>query len=187
MKNLDLDVTDETLAAMRHRELVALLNRLYATCGEPALTTSTASASSDDELRDRIRGVRRRALAKAGGRRAAESVAPALPIAEGRRPASPPRGVAPARRAFVVLVSDDQALARRARSSCSARGIVLVSVASQAKLTSLVANATPTHVVIDRTAEQIEEAIVHDLTRRGARVRWCRGAQDVLDALAEIE
>lgn len=64
MNDPDLSVSDDALAVMRRNELVALLNRLYSRCGEPALTTSTAGASSDDELRDRIRGVRRRVLAR---------------------------------------------------------------------------------------------------------------------------
>jgi hypothetical protein len=185
MREADLEVTDEALTTMRHRELVALLNRLYARCGEPALAASTASASSDDELRDRIRGVRRRVLAKANGRGPAVA-APGFSAADGCRSASPARGVAPARRAFVVLVSDDQALARRARSSCSARGIVLVSVASQERLMKLITSVTPNCVVIEEAADRVDEASVRELASRGVQVRWCRGADETLDALAEI-
>lgn len=182
----DLDVSEDALASMDHGELVALVDRLYARCGEPALAASTARASSDDELRDRIRSVRRRVLAKAGGRRPVESAGTASPGADSRRPASAGEATTP-RRAFVVLVSDDQALARRARASCGARGVVVVWVASQATLAKLVSSVTPTHVVIDGSAHRIDDASVRDLAARGAQVRWCRGAQATLEALAEIE
>lgn len=182
----DLDVSEDALASMDHGELVALVDRLYARCGEPALAASTARASSDDELRDRICSVRRRVLAKAGGRRPVESAGTASSGADSRRPASAGEATAH-RRAFVVLVSDDQALARRARASCGARGVVVVWVASQATLAKLVSSVTPTHVVIDGSAHRIDDASVRDLAARGAQVRWCRGAQATLDALAEIE
>jgi hypothetical protein len=185
MSDPDLDVTDETLGEMRHDGLVALLNRLYARCGEPALKASTAHASSDDELRDSIRGVRRRLLAKA--RRTPESVAPARPPTDRPRP-TPPRGAAsPARRAFVVLVSHDQALARRARANCSARGVVLVWVASETTLAKLASSVTPTHVVIEGLSDRIDEASVRALAARGVEVHWCRGADEALEALAQIE
>jgi hypothetical protein len=184
-------MTEDALGAMHHGELVSLLNRLYARWGEPALAASTASASSDDELRDRIRGVRRRVLAKEDGRTSrrspAESAEQARPVSDRPRQ-TPPRGEAgPARRAFVVLVSDDEALARRARSSCSARGIVLVWAPSAATLAKLVTSVTPTHVVIGGSADQSDEVPVRELAARGAHVRWCRGAKEMLAALAEIE
>lgn len=95
--------------------------------------------------------------------------------------------VASPRRPFVVLVSSDQALARRARVSCSARGIVVVWVASQATLEKLVTSVTPTHVFIDNTVDPIEDASARALAARGARMRWCRGAKEMLEALAEIQ
>ncbi|MBE7448609.1 MAG: hypothetical protein HS111_06915 [Kofleriaceae bacterium] len=178
-------MTDDALAAMRHGELVAMLNRLYAAAGEPAITASTASASSDGELRDRIRGVRRRLLAKASGRPPADPL-DAPPAAERPRRARPTDDV-PTRRPFVVLVSEDQALARRARASCGPRGVVLVWVASQATFAKLVTSVTPTYVVIEGAADRIDDASVRELSARGVRFRWCRSTSEALDALAEIE
>ncbi|MBE7449224.1 MAG: hypothetical protein HS111_10095 [Kofleriaceae bacterium] len=186
MSDPDPNVTDEDLAAMGHDELVAFLNRLYARCGEPALTVSTARASSDGELRDRIRGARRRVLAQGSERPRAASTGAVLMLAEGGR-RTPPRGEdVPARRLFVLFISDDLVLARRARAICGTRGAVLISAASQARVASLVTSVTPTHVVIEG-AVQIDEATVRELATRGAQVRWCRGAPEVLDALADIE
>jgi hypothetical protein len=182
----DLSVADEALAAMRHGELVALLNRLYARAGEPTLSVSTARASSDDELRSRIRAVRRRLLPRAGRPSAAAPDA-ASPTSERATRGRSTDDDARSRRAFVVLVSDDQSLARRARASCGARGVVLVWVASQATLAKLVTSVTPTDVVIEGAADRVDEASVRELVARGVRFRRCRSAHETLAALAEIE
>lgn len=183
----DLEVTEETLAAMGHGELVAFLNRLYAVAGEPAITASTARASSDDELRERIRGVCRRLLAKADVRPPAEPSRATAPVAEKASRPRPAGDTTQPRRAFVVLISEDQGLARRARTSCGARGVVLVWVATQTTLAKLVTSVTPTHVVIEGAADRIGDATVRELAARGIRFRWCRDARETLDALDEIE
>jgi hypothetical protein len=182
----DLDVTDDALGAMGHGELVDYLNRLYAVAGEPAITASTARASSDDELRERIRGVCQRLLAKAGGRPIAEPNRATPVVERSQRPRSA-GDTTPPRRAFVVLISEDQGLARRARMSCGARGVVLVWVASQTTLAKLVTSVTPTHVVIEGAADRIDDATVRELAARGIRFRWCRDAREALDALDGIE
>lgn len=184
MSDPDLEVTEDALATMRHEELVALLNRLYAKTGEPGITASSARASSDDELRERIRGACCRLLARASQGRPADPASTAPPTAKKRRrSASAPAS----RRSFVVLVSEDQALARRARASCATRGIALVWVASLAAVMRLSAGVTPTHMIIDGAAESIDDASVRELRTRGTRVRWCRGAQETLDALVELD
>ena len=191
MSDPDLDADDAALATMPQAELVRLLNRLYARVGEASMTASAARASTCDELRERIRTVRLRVLTKAGSlstspRTGQQPTAAKLSSAR-RAAASPSPGATDSsRRAFVVLLADDQALARRARTTCGAHGIVLMWASSPSILMQLVTSVTPTHVVIEGAADRIAEASVRELAARGVRVRWCKGMQSTLDVIAEI-
>jgi len=191
MSDPDLDADDAALAAMPQAELVRLLNRLYARVGEASMTASAARASTSDELRERIRTVRLRVLTKAGSSPApprTRQQPTAAKLSPTRSAGAPPLPSAndSSRRAFIVLVADDQALARRARTTCGARGIVLMWASSSSTLMQLVTSVTPTHVVIEGAADRIDEASVRQLAARGVRVRWCKGTQSTLDVIAEI-
>ncbi|KAB2897970.1 MAG: hypothetical protein F9K40_12035, partial [Kofleriaceae bacterium] len=102
MTNGHIDTSDEALASLDHAALVTLLNLLYAQAKEPPISASTAVASTDDELRARIRVVRERIA----GRREAS------PTASGRareRP-TPPRATGQREsRPFAVIVTTDSA------------------------------------------------------------------------------
>ncbi|MBE7453854.1 MAG: hypothetical protein HS111_34790 [Kofleriaceae bacterium] len=181
----DLDGDDDAIARMAHGELVALLNRLYGRLGEKRISTSTALASGDDELRQTIRVVRRRLAAKLGvpaeplppkaRRRAARELAAELTASEIPRPPD---------RVFVVLFASDSNLVSAARVACRARGVTLVAVASSDMMTALVANVTPTHVVV--VGDGFDRGHALDLEHRGARLRICQGPEHAMQALAEI-
>lgn len=186
----DLDGDDQALARMTHSELVALLNRLYARLGEKRVSTSTALASTDDELRDTIGAARQRLAIRLGR-------APVLPFAPSTRrraaredfdaedPAASPV------RAFVVLFASDNTLVSSARAACRGRGIPLVAVSSTDLLAALIASVTPTHIVVvgeGFAAEDVAASTIlaRDLEHRGVHVRVCPGAEEAMQVLAEI-
>lgn len=184
MTDGEIDISDETLAQLSHAGLVALLNRLYARVKESPITDSTARASTEDELRSRIRAVCERI--------AARSRAPSNVPAAGKRgrPAVDRSAEARPERPFVVLVTQDPALVKRARTVCQTRGVVLVSVSSGTAFATLAANVTPTHLVIDDGASKNTDADagwLRELTARGVRVHRVEGQAPALDALSEIE
>jgi len=184
MTNGHIDTSDEALASLDHAALVMLLNRLYAQAKEPPISTSTAVASTDDELRTRIRVVRERIA----GRRDAPLTAPGR---QRERPTPPRAAGQRARRPFAVIVTTDSALVKRARVVCQARGVVLVSVSSPSALATLTTNVTPTDVIVDgrdhTTDRDADAEWLRELAARGVRVRRVEGRDRAFDALSEIE
>lgn len=89
-------------------------------------------------------------------------------------------------RPFVVLVADHPDVAKHARATCGARGVMLVWVALPATLKTLAAGMTPTHVVVDGVADRLDAACLRDLEARGVRIRFCRCVHETFEALAEI-
>lgn len=187
----DLDGDEQVLALMTHDELVALLNRLYARLGEKRVSTSTALASTDDELRDTIGAARQRLATRLG-------LTPMLPFAPSKRRRAArddtdaeDNDTASPVRAFVVLFASDSTLVSSARAACRGRGIPLVAVSSTDLLAALVASVTPTHIVVvgeGFAAEDVAASTIlaRDLEHRGVRVRLCAGHDDAMQALAEI-
>jgi hypothetical protein len=180
MTDHDLEIDDVALAAMASGELVALLDRLYARLGEKRVATSTALASTDDELRDRIHSVRRRLAAKLGE----PSLLPPLPPRA--REVTDPADTRPTNRVFVVLFAGDGALVARARLACRARGVTLVSVASRETMLALVASVTPTHIVLVGDVDEFAPTQLGDLERRGIRVLVCQDAEHAALVLSTI-
>jgi hypothetical protein len=182
----DLDGDERALAQMTHGELVALLNRLYVRLDEKRVSTSTALASTDHEVRDTIRAVRRRLYIKLG--------APPELLPVHRRPVrelAMDQGDTPPERVFVVLFASDSKLVSGARSACRARGVALVGAASLDLFSALVASVTPTHIVIVGEGFEHEDVaastiLARDLEHRGVRVRMCQDAEQAMQALAEI-
>lgn len=189
----DLDGDEQVLARTTHDELVALLNRLYARLGEKRVSTSTALASTDDELRDMIGAARQRLATRLG-------LAPVLPFAPITRRRvqrelaedTDAEETAPSPvRAFVVLFASDSTLVSSARAACRGRGIPLVAVSSTDLLAALIASVTPTHIVVvgeGFAAEDVAASTIlaRDLEHRGVHVRMCRGAEEAMQVLAEI-
>jgi hypothetical protein len=172
-----LDLDDLALASMAHDSLVALLNRLYTRLGEKQIAPSAAFASTDDELRASIRAAVRRIAAKRG--------APLQRASHGRDSAA--EAERRSDRVFVVLVADDRALVADARTACRARGVALVAVSSRERLIDLVANVTPSHVVVDTRTATLDDACLRDLRARGTRVCGCQGSAQTLHTLAEMD
>lgn len=132
---------DGSLDELDHDGLVVLLRRLYGSAGEPPLSASTARASTDDELREAIRSLRRRIAVRR------DPNAPPLDSVSARRSATPPRSEHI--RTFCVLYTADAGLVARARAVLRTRGVPVVAVATPVDLAALAANTTPTHLVID--------------------------------------
>jgi hypothetical protein len=134
------DANDDAIAAMSHRELVSLLNRLYARTGAAPITPSAARASTSDELRAAIRTVRLRLAGKPERPPlpTTEATARELPVSRGERP-----------RMFCVILTRDAALVSQARALLRANGVPVIAVASTDDLATVVRQTMPTHVVID--------------------------------------
>lgn len=168
--------SDDALDALDHGALVALLGRLYKSAGEKAVSVSMAHASTDDELREAVRSVRRRIAAKA------PSDQPGKAIASRR---TPPRGKRV--RLFCVVYTADVKLVEKARPILRSCGVPVVSVASLLDLTALAANATPSHLVIDeRCGAEIDVRDALGVNATRVSVVYGSDAAAVLAAVAAI-
>jgi hypothetical protein len=134
---------DESIDALNHAGLVALLNRLYVAAREPKLASSTARAMTDAELRDAIQTMRLRMAAKAPFASTSSTIRQA-PSARAPRAASPRKG-----RRFCLLFTNDAALAFRAKAHLRTRGIPAIAVDSADALSVVARQAMPTAIVID--------------------------------------
>lgn len=195
----DPTAADTALDRLGHDELALALRRLYAQLGETPLAASALLASTTDELRLRVRLVRRRLVRRASpaptpgeppgpagtgtGTGTGADLAP-TPDRGGAHPASG-RATVPRRR-ILLLLTTDPVLVDRARDAGRPRAIVVVPADSPAGLRILIASVTPALVVLDTRGPTIDASLEHDLFRRRLLVRRGTCADSCLAAMADL-
>ncbi|MBE7454807.1 MAG: hypothetical protein HS111_39835 [Kofleriaceae bacterium] len=196
----DPTAADPALDRLGHDELALALHRLYAQLGETPLAASALLASTTDELRLRVRVVRRRLV-----RRASPTTMPGEPAgptgttgtgtgtSADLAPTPDPGGAHPAsgraavpRRRILLLLTTDPVLVDRARDAGRPRAIVVVPADSPAGLRILIASVTPALVVLDTRGPAIDASLEHDLFRRRLLVRRGTCADSCLTAMADL-